>query len=179
MIKINLLPWREQARKKAQHRFLVIAGAFAGLGVFSTLFFHMHYSSAISHQLKRNTFLQQFLDQESNQLMTFNKQKKDLAEIDGQLHFIFHLRESSYRAVRLLNELVIVNPDSVTLYKIVRRGNTVLVFGRAKSNLQITLFMKNIEKSKFFNQPVLTDISGKDSSVGEDRNFQLKMEQQG
>lgn len=179
MIQINLLPWREQAKQNAQKRFGMIALAFAGFGVFVTIFFHMHYSSEIKQQLARNAFLQQTLDQESGQLMTLNKEKKELVEIDDQLHFIFELRESSYRAVRLLNELAIVNPEAVTLYKIVRNGNSVIVFGKAKSNLQITLFMESIEKSKFFNQPVLTEISGKDSKAGEERIFQLKIEQQG
>lgn len=178
MIQINLLPWREQARKKNQTRFAIIVASFAGLGLLVAVFFHMHYASMIGKQLKRNAILQTSLDRESEILMTLGKQKKELLGIDNQLHFIFDLRESSYRAVRLLNALAISNPDNVTLFKIIRAKNTILVFGKAKSNLQITLFMESIEKSKLFNQPVLTEISGKESDAGEDRTFQLKLEQQ-
>lgn len=179
MIQINLLPWREQERKKEQIRFGIVVGIFAGFGLFFTIFFHMHYSAIISRQMERNAILQAALDQESNSLMTLNKQQSALMNVDDQLHFIFDLRESSYRAVRLLSELAIVNPDAITLYKIIRAGNQITVFGKAKSNLQITLFMDGIEKSPFFDQPVLTEIIGKENATGEERSFQLKIEQKG
>lgn len=179
MIQINLLPWREQSRKQEQVRFAIIVAMFAGFGLFVTVFFHMDYSAKINRQLARNVKLQSALDQEAGELMTLNKQKREMIDVDDQLHFIFNLRDSSYRAVRLLNELAIVNPEAVTLYKIIRLGNAITVFGKAKSNLQITLFMESIEKSKYFAQPVLTEISGKESKTGEERTFQLKIEQQG
>jgi Tfp pilus assembly protein PilN len=106
-----------------------------------------------------------------------NKQKTELDEVDSQLHFIFDLRESSYRAVRLLNELAIANPESVTLFKLVRNGDDITVFGKAKSNLQITMFMDNLEKAKIFTQPDLTEITGKEGEVGDERKFELKMQQ--
>lgn len=179
MIQINLLPWREQAKKKKQNRFALVVGMVAAFGFFVTFIFYMHYSSRITEQLKRNTILQQALDQESIDLGALNKKKRELADVSDQLNFVYALRESSYRAVRLLNELVIANPDGVTLYKIIRTGNTVSVFGKAKSNLQITLFMESLEKSNYFKQPDLTEISGKEGQAGEERIFQIKFEQQG
>ena len=179
MNQINLLPWREQLRKKEQIRFGIIVLLVAGAGLFCTIFFHLHYASTIHQQLKRNEILQAALDEESASLMTLNKKKKELIATEDQLHFVYALRETSYRAVRLLNELAIANPDAVTLYKIVRTGDIVLVFGKAKSNLQITLFMESIEKSKYFTQPDLTEIQGKEGKEGEERNFQLKIVQQG
>ena len=179
MIQINLLPWREQVRKAAQKRFGIIAACAAGLGVLLTVFFHSHYMFEISNQIKRNAMLQQALDQESAVLDTLNKQKSELTKIDQQLHFIYDLRDDSYRAVRLLNELAVTNPEAITLSKIVRIGNNIQIFGRAKSNLQITLFMESIEKSKYFNQPELTEISGKEGDTGEQREFKLKLQQQG
>jgi type IV pilus assembly protein PilN len=177
MIQINLLPWREKEKKEKQIRFLLIVASFAGLGLFFTGIFHMYYSSKIHYQQQRNTILQVALDQESTNLMALNKQKDELIKVGEQLHFIYALRASSYRAVKLLNVLPIASPDDVMLYKIIRTKNTILVFGKAKSNLQITQFMESIAKSKFFNQPVLTEISGKEGAAGEDRNFQIKLEQ--
>jgi type IV pilus assembly protein PilN len=175
---INLLPWREQARKNEQTRFAVIAACVAGLGLFCTVFFHLHYSGIIKKQMQRNDILQASLDAEAATLMTLNKKRDELISIDSQLHFVYELRESSYIAVRLLNELTIVNPDAVTLYKVVRRGKSITVFGKARSNLQITLFLENIEKSKFFSKPELTEIQGKAGTEGEERNFQLQLVQE-
>ena len=150
MSQINLLPWREQERKKNQLRFGMIVALMAGLGFFCTVFFHIHYSGTIKEQLKRNDYLQSILDQESSNLIMLNQKQKELMSTNDQLHFVFALRKTSYRAVRLLNQLTILNPDAVTLYKVVRTGDAVIVFGKAKSNLQITLFMESIEKSSFF-----------------------------
>jgi type IV pilus assembly protein PilN len=178
MNQINLLPWREYTKKRKQIQFGIIVAVVAALGLFCTIFFHIHYASTIRHQQDRNALLQTELDQQATQLMTLNKQKKELIKIEDQLHFLFTLRESGYGAVRLLNELAILNPDSVTLYKIIRVGDDITVFGKAKSNLQITMFMESIKKSKFFVQPDLTEINGKEGNAGEERNFQLKIKQQ-
>ena len=58
-----------------------------------------------------------------------------------------------------------------------RENNSISITGRAKSNLQITLFMENLAKSNIFKQPELTNISGKENSSGEERIFQLKVDQ--
>jgi type IV pilus assembly protein PilN len=178
MIQINLLPWREQARKEQQKRFAIIVACVAFFGLFFTSFFHIYFSTEINNQIRRNAILQEALDKESADMMELTKKKQDLMGVDNQLHFFFTLREASYHAVRLLNELALRNPDSVTLYKIIRKGNTILIFGKAKSNLQVTLFLESMDKSKFFFQPVLTEIVGKENDAGEERNFQLRLVQQ-
>ncbi len=177
MTQINLLPWREKSRKLKQNRFGLIALAAAGLGFLFALVFHMDYSLRISEQTKRNATLQAALDEETTHLRNLNKDKRELINVDNQLHFIYSLRNSGYQAIRLLNKLAMLNPDSITLNKIVRNGTTILISGKVKSNVQITLFMENIEHSKAFNQPVLTEISGKESDSGEVRSFQLKLQQ--
>lgn len=177
MTQINLLPWREQSRKLKQNRFGLIALAAAAMGLFFTLVFHMDYSLRISEQGKRNAILQAALDEESTHLKNLNKDKKELINVDNQLHFIYSLRNTGYQAIQLLNKLAMLNPDSITLNKIVRNGNAILISGKVKSNVQITLFMQSIEKSKVFNQPILTEISGKESETGEVRSFQLKLQQ--
>ncbi len=178
MYQINLLPWREQARKKKQARFAAIVACVAGLGLFCTVFVHLHYTHVINHQMERNALLQTTLDDESKVLMELNKQHTELVSVDNQLHFIFSLKESGYNAVHLLNELTLLNPDGVTLYKLIRTGNEITIFGKARSNLQITLFLENIEKSKFFAKPELTQIEGKGGAEGDVRVFQLKLQQE-
>lgn len=178
MIQINLLPWREQARKAKQKRFATVAGFVACLAIASIVMAHIRYMALTHQQVKRNAVIQAELDAESNQLMTLNKQKEEVLKIDEQLHFIFDLRQSSYYAVRVVNDVAAANPDGVTLIKIARAGKDITILGTAKSNLQVTLFMEALEKSEFFGQPVLSDINTKGSSAGEERQFELKMIQE-
>lgn len=178
MIQINLLPWREQARKEKQKRFATIAGVVACCAIACVVLVHVRYLAKIHYQNKRNAMIQEQLDAESNQLMSLNKQKEQVVKIDEQLHFIFDLRESSYYAVRILNDIASANPDAVTLDKILRAGKDITISGKAKSNSQVTMFMEALEKSKFFGQPVLSDINTKESNAGEERQFELKMSEQ-
>lgn len=178
MIQINLLPWREQARKVHQKRFGILAGAVAGLALFCVVLAHVRYIAMIHHQNKRNAFIQTALDNESVKLNTLNQKKQEVTNIDEQINFLSNLRASSYFAVRVMNEILISSPDSITLSKVERIGNNVTIAGEAKSNLQVTLFMQSLEKSKYFSQPVLTDISGKKEQAGELRQFEIKIGKQ-
>ena len=150
---------------------------FIALVLFFVFLFHLYVNGLIKHQQKRNDFLQLELMKEQSELNRINDIDKQQIEIKKQLNFIFGLRNSNYQVVRLFNELLAVVPDSVSLNKIVRQNNSIVILGKAASNLQITLFMKNIEKSDFFKQPVLTEITGKENMAGNERYFQLKVEQ--
>lgn len=177
MIQINLLPWREQARHAKQIRFLVILIAFIGLTLFILLALHIYLNALISNQQSINTYLQTVITQEQTALASLNKEKKSLAAIDSQLHFIISLRNNSFHAVRLLNELTKVLPEEITLNKIVREENIITLFGAAKSGLDITHLMKNIAQSAIFTQPVLTEISSEKNDIESEKYFQLKIEQ--
>lgn len=179
MIQINLLPWREQARKAKKARLAFLAGGCAVLAVLSVGLIHLQYRSEIKHQQQRNKEMLGYLEKENNELFDLKKKKVEVEIIDKQLEFIFALRHAGFKAVDILNELAKVSPETVTLDKIVREDDVITVFGKAKSNLQITLFMENIKQSKLFNQPVLTRISGKDGEVGRERSFQLRVQLEG
>lgn len=177
MTQINLLPWREQARQGKKTQFIVILVSFIILTLFLVLIAYFYLDSLISSQKKINDFLQTSLDQENSQLLVLHKKKQEQDAVDKQLHFIFGLRDSSYKAVRLLDELTRVVPDSVLLSKITREGDKITIKGKAQSNLQVTLFLKNIAKSPIFTQPILAEINGQENNSEDQKYFLLKFEQ--
>ncbi len=65
MIQINLLPWREQLRKRKQNRFGIIAMTVAGLGLFFSYFFTCIILLKIKAQLLRNDTLQTIVNDET------------------------------------------------------------------------------------------------------------------
>jgi len=179
MLQINLLPWREQARLVKKKQFNLVLAGFIGLTVFFVLMIHFYFDGLINYQQKRNTFLQDQLTQAEAELAALNKKKNEVQVIDAALHFIISLREKSFQAVRLLDGLVRVVPEGVTLNKIARADNTITLLGSAQSDIQITYFMKNMENSPIFYQPTLSEISSKETSMGDETYFQLKVEQRG
>lgn len=179
MTQINLLPWREQARHAQKIRFGLMILAAVIMTLFIALLFDLYNRSLISHQAKRNAFLQTMLDQEGANLGKLNKKKQLLAVMDDDIHYILNLREQGYRVIRLLDALARVVPEGVTLNRIVREENKIVIIGRAQSNIQITMFMKNMTNHALFKQPVLTQISTKENTTGTETVFQLEVVQQG
>lgn len=177
MTQVNLLPWREQARQAKKMRFLLVIGLFVGLAVLMEIFLHFFMLSMINNQLRVNSYLQVQLDQEQKIVVQLNNKKKEGGVIYAKLKFIYLLQNESYRAVKLLDALPRVLPDGVSLIKLTREGVNITLAGRAKSNLQVSVLMENIAKNPIFNQPVLTEISGKESATGDEKLFQIKIVQ--
>lgn len=178
MTQINLLPWREESRQAKRKRFGYILLSFIVLTLFIVFIIHMYVNAIIDHQEARNNYLQTELDQQATDLTALNKMKKQQSTILSELHFVVALREESYRVVRLLDGLVRVVPEGVTLTKVIRTNQHITLIGKAQSDVQITLFMKNLASSSTFKQPVLTEISSKEATGGEGTYFVLKVEQQ-
>jgi type IV pilus assembly protein PilN len=178
MIQVNLLPWREQARQAKQVFFGLLLIGFFILSLIAILFVHLYFSTVISSQKKNNAYLQSEITNSATSFASLKTEKEKQIKLLEQLHFIINLRTRSYEAVRLLTMLVNATPSTVFLDKILREDNVITLGGKAKSNLEITLFMKNIGKVNGFAQPVLTGISTQDSAVVGERSFQLKVIQE-
>lgn len=177
MIQINLLPWREQARQQKRKEFGYTVGAFVALTIIAIIFTHIHYAGKIKTEIKRNAFLRTEVGTENQALLSLNDQLKEGETVDAELHFLMSLREKSYQAVSLLDELARVMPEAVTLTQVTREGSTITIFGKALSDYQITLLMKSMSKSHVFNQPELNQIDAKDDDKNSGTFFQLKVTQ--
>jgi len=178
MVRINLLPWREQARRAKQIRFGITLGIFLVLTFIMLIFVHIYLSGWISAEQQRSAYLRSEFDADQLDLTALKTEKDKQVLLEAQLHFVMDLRAKGFRAIHLLSALVKTVPISLSLEKILRRGNTIFISGKAQSDLQITLFMKNIGAEGSFNPPVLTEISTQLNGTVEERHFQMKIEQQ-
>jgi len=178
--RINLLPWREQARKVKQKNFFIGLIASIGITLFIIFLFHLYYDDVLAYQDKRNDFLQSRIAQKQLEINALRLKKVEQDAIQEKLQFLIGLRNKSYRAVRLLNEILKTVPNAITLSKLTREDRTITIEGKAQSELAITAFMKSVSQSSIFNLPVLTGInSGANAAEisGSQRYFQLKVEQ--
>ena len=178
MDQINLLPWREQARQVKRTEFLITLGFFIGLTLVLVFILHLYLSMLVCHQMDRNQYLQSELDKNQGEVTTLKEKKKEVLALRAQLQFLKELRGKSYRAVRILNMLTTAVPQSLSLEKVIRNGNSVMIEGVAQSDLEVTLFMKNISTTHGFAQPVLTGINTEKTDTQGQRHFQLTVQQQ-
>lgn len=178
MTQINLLPWREQERKEKKYLFAVTAGIFFAAAIFLIVVIHFVFYGLVDTQLEYNQFLTSQLQSEQDALTDLSKKQKAQNAVIKQVQFIISLRDKSYQVVQLFNELPRVVPETVLILKLSKNDNLVSLSGVAQSNLQVSLMMQNIEKSKVFNQPTLTQISEGNQTNGKGENFELKVTQQ-
>lgn len=178
-MQINLLPWREHERRRKKIRFSSSLVTTVILALIAIIILHIFYRGLITHQKHRNQYLQSIIDHEQLSITKINEQKKQLSLIKDELKFIINLKENSYDAVRILDELSKVVPEGVSFMSIVRENQNIVIIGRSKSDLQVTQFMENLTKSKIFQQPVLTTISSIKTSEGEERLFQINVAEEG
>ena len=174
MIQFNLLPWRERARREQKIRFAIRLAASVIAGVLFLLLIHLVFGMKVKHQLKRNSYLQSVIDEESVNLFSINSQKKHIEEMESELAWLTAIRGNNFRIIRLLDILPRIMPDSVTLQHMNVNGTAIQINGKSVSSMQVTLLMENMKKSGTFQQTTLTDISAKDSLAGEERYFQIE-----
>ncbi|WP_428608859.1 PilN domain-containing protein [Sedimenticola sp.] len=166
MAHINLLPWRENLRKKRQKDFgmavllaLILAGAACG-GV------HFYIEDMISHQENRNNYLGQeiaIVDKKIKEIKELEKQK---AQLIARMNVIQSLQGSRPQIVHLFDELVTTIPDGTHLTKLEQKGGAITLNGIAESNARVSAYMRNIESSSWLGGPALQVITSTEKSKG-------------
>ncbi len=158
MIRINLLPHREQKRKAQQIRFYVVAGASAALGIFIVVAGYSILEQRISTQDGRNTFLQaeiDRLDKQIGEIEVLRTKRKDLLD---RKQVVERLQANRGEIVGMLDQLTRQTPEGVYLRLIEQSGDTFKMVGRSLSNARISTYMRSLNDSPAFEMPTLVEI---------------------
>jgi type IV pilus assembly protein PilN len=179
MTQINLLPWREQARQFRKIFFGIILGGCIVISIFMAIFIHFYLKIENDIQTERNTYLQAQIDHAQTELDLLKAQQIIRDKIISELNLIINLRKKSYSSVSVLNLLLKATPSTVLIEKLSREGKVFSIEGLADSDLQTTLFMRNIQAVTGFNQPELNVIKTQKNLTNEGNDeidFILKVE---
>ncbi|MFT3847984.1 MAG: PilN domain-containing protein [Propionivibrio sp.] len=158
MIRINLLPHREEKRKARRHQFyglLVMISILAGLIVFLTYSIIEGY---ISSQDSRNSFLKSEIAVIDKQIDEIKKLKEQTQALLARKQIIESLQRDRAEAVRLLSELVKQMPEGVYLRSIKQDNTKISLAGYAQSSARVSTLMRNIEASPWLEKPQLVEI---------------------
>ena len=156
---INLMPWRETARKERQQQFLAILGALAGLVVFLVFLLNMYYSERLEGQEYRNNYLRSeisILDQRIREIRNLNKTKDDLNQ---RIELIELLQESRNLGTQIFNEIARVVPAGIFLTKVEKKGTGLSIKGKSESNNRLSNMMREIERSELLDDADLDSIT--------------------
>ncbi len=158
MIRINLLPHREEKRQARQKQFLTLA-AFAGmvaLTIGGLLWFV--FNAQVENQQGRNNYLNSEIVKLDKEIEEIRKIREETASLLAKKQVVEGLQSNRSDPVYLLDQLLRQLPEGLYLKSIKQTGVKVNVTGYAQSNARVAAFMRNIEASPYLEAPNLIEI---------------------
>ena len=157
-VHINLLPHREERRKRGRQHFAVLAGLTAALGIVIVGAGYLYISRLITTQEERNAFLKSEIAKLDKEIAEIKKLKDEIAALLARKQIIETLQADRAQTVHLLDQLVRQMPEGVYLKSVKQKGLSVNLVGYAQSNARVSTLMRNIESSPWLADPKLVEI---------------------
>ncbi|HIP94051.1 MAG TPA: pilus assembly protein PilN [Leucothrix sp.] len=158
MAGINLLPWREAARKKSQQQFVMSVVGAVGLGVMVIGAGYTYMESRISYQNQRNTYIQneiKRLDIALEEIKTLDANRKALLD---RIAVIERLQSTRPAIVHLFDEMVNALPKGLYLSKLSQNEDKIKLEGKAESSARVSSYMNRLNASPWLSSSDLNTI---------------------
>ena len=162
MVKINLLPWREELRKQRQRDFLTAIGLGVLFVIAVLMLGHLHVEGLKDFQISRNNLVEgeiALVDKKIAEVDNIEAKKNKLLV---KIQLIQGLQQSRPQIVHLFEELAKRTPEGVFLTQFKQVGGDLTIEGKAQSNARVSAFMREVESSDWLNMPKLSIIRGQD-----------------
>ena len=157
-VRVNLLPHREERRKRQRQHFFVLAGGTAVVGLLLVGAVHTFYQRQIDTQDDRNQFLKAEIAKLDQEIAEIDSLKAEIAALLARKNVIETLQRDRAQTVRLLDDLVRQMPEGVYLKGLTQRGLRIDISGYAQSNARVSTLMRNIDSSPWLEKPVLVEV---------------------
>ena len=159
MIRINLLPHREEKRKRrmlAFYRLLALA-AILGLGIVVAVAGII--AGRISDQTERNNFIKAENTKLDGQIKEIATLRQEIDALKARQQAVEDLQSDRNQPVYLMDELVKQVPEGVYLRAFKQDNQRVVVNGYAQSNERVSEMLRNMStNSPWLERPDLIEI---------------------
>lgn len=162
MAKINLLPWRDELRKKRQQDFLVSMGAGVVLTCILFGLVYLHIESLKDYQTQRNTRLKDEITAVDKKIAEIKEIEEKKSKLNEKIGLIQELQASRPKIVHLFDELRKITPVGVYVISLTQKGEDITIVGKSQSNSRVSDYMRAIDKSEYFTAPNLKIVRGID-----------------
>ena len=177
MARINLLPWRDEQREERKKRFvaMLLGAAFAGGGI---IFMADGYvSDMLVHQQGRNQFVQNEINGLNSRIKEIDELKKKRAELLDRMDVIQSLQGNRPIIVRVFDGIARAVPDGVYLTSVEMEEENLAITGVAESNDRVSMFMRRLDASDWFESPNLTAVKALDNDGRDGSQFDMTVRQ--
>ena len=158
MIRVNLLPHREEKRKRRQQQFIGIA-AFSivlGLVVAGAVWFFL--DQQVEQQRANVAYMKNEIGKLDKQIEEIRKIREETASLLAKKQVVEGLQSNRSEPVQLLDQLLRQLPEGIYLKQIKQTGVKVNVVGYAQSNARVSTLMRNLGASPYLENPELIEI---------------------
>jgi len=170
-IRINLLPHR-QLRKAHQQRVLAFTTAIvAGVGVAVVLAGQAYIGNLKATQDERNLLLKTESAKLDTQIAEIAQLKEKTKDLLDRKEVVETLQNNRGEAVHLFDELMRGLPDGLYLKSVKQTAD--LLAGYAQSSARVSTFMRALEETALFDEPVLIEV--KSTMVGPVRSYEFSL----
>lgn len=159
MILINLLPYREERRKRRKQAFFAGLGLSFVAGVGIAALGWLLLQSLIEQQRARNAFLQAQISQLDAQIKDISTLREEIDALTRRQKAVEALQAERNTPVHLLNELARLTPEGVYLSSIKQTDKSVMLTGLAQTQERVSELMRNASReAQWLERPELAEI---------------------
>lgn len=159
MILINLLPHREEKRRRKRIAFFVGVGAAAAFGVLTVGIWFGIVEQMTSSQQERNAYLGAEIAKLELQIKDIAALKAEIESLKARQKAVEDLQIDRNVPVHLLNELVRQTPEGVYLTSVRQNGQSLNIVGVAQTNERVSELLRNTAyNSEWLVKPELIEI---------------------
>lgn len=159
MIRINLLPHREEKRKQKIAAFFALLALGAILGVAVVLAVGGYNASRISIQNERNLALKSANAELDKKIVAIATLKLEIEALKARQQAVEDLQGDRNQPVYLLDELVKQTPEGVYLKAFKQDGQRVTMSGYAQSQERVAELLRNLtSNSPWLERPDLSEV---------------------
>lgn len=175
MVKINLLPWREERRQQLTKEFYILLGIGGAVAAAIVAGIFWMYSENIKFQNARNAKIKAEIVKLDAQIKEIEGLEKNRDDLLARKKVIEELQANRTQMVHLFDEMVKTIPNGVFLQNIKQNGIVISLEGYAQSHSRVSAYMREIEKSEWFKEPVNVEyIKADDSYDTHEQKFRLQ-----
>lgn len=153
MILVNLLPHREEARKRRQQTFNAMLGVAAVAGLLAGGLVWKYYDYRIQAQEEVNSFIQAENAKLDEKIKEVKDVEAEIAALRERQQAVESLQQERNDPVMLFNELTSKMPDGMYLTSLKQTDAVVSLEGMAQSNERVSEFLRNLRDSALFAVP--------------------------
>lgn len=176
-ININLLPWREELRKKRERTFYAMLAASVLFGAGVWLLTHIELDGRIDYQRDRNELIEQEIAHLERKIVKIRELEATKKKLIARMGVIQKLQQGRPQIVHLFHQFVTTLPDGLYLSSLQERGSRITVTGVAESNARVSNYMENLDGSQWLTDPDLNVIEVKERKKFRTSNFTLVVTQ--